>query len=79
MNLDGTGLVRVTRGQALDGYPTWSPDSRQIAFHRRVMGHVQIFAVDAHGGKPRRLTELSPLSFSGFPNWGRVPQSPLAR
>ncbi|WP_419932220.1 cell wall-binding repeat-containing protein [Candidatus Poriferisodalis sp.] len=33
-DVDGTNLTRITEGTVEDDYPTWSPDSTQIAFHR---------------------------------------------
>jgi TolB protein len=33
MNLDGTGLTRLTYNENRDGYPAWSPDGSKIAFY----------------------------------------------
>ena len=32
VNLDGTGLTRLTDNGANDGLPVWSPDGSSIAF-----------------------------------------------
>jgi hypothetical protein len=35
-----------------------------------VLGHVQIHVMNADGSGVKRLTDLSAVAFSGFPNWG---------
>jgi Tol biopolymer transport system component len=38
------------------GYPTWSPDSKQIAFHTSGVNEDRvIYSIDVDGGAPRRL------------------------
>ena len=32
MNADGSGVARLTDGEATDAGPAWSPDGRRIAF-----------------------------------------------
>ena len=73
MNADGSNLVRLTFNDVLDAEPTWSPDGKMIAFHRTVLDHVQVFVMQADGSNQTRITELSGVSFSGFPSWGRRP------
>jgi TolB protein len=71
MNADGTGLRRLTStGRYLT--PHWSPDGRQIVFHRAVgsSGRFQLFLINADGTGERQLTN-SP-GMNGFPNWGEV-------
>jgi serine/threonine-protein kinase len=74
MNADGSNQVRLTTNPGEDGFPSWSPDGRRIVFHRRVLGHGQVFTMNADGSDVKRRTELSPVAFSGFPNWGRAPR-----
>jgi TolB protein len=76
MNADGSNLVRLTFNDVLDAEPTWSPDGKMIAFHRTVLGHAQVFVMQADGSNQTRITELSRVSFSGFPSWGRRPSPP---
>lgn len=69
MNADGSEQVLLTRGPHQDTSPSWSPDGKRIVFQRVVLGHNQIFTINANGSGERRLTELSPVAFNGFPNW----------
>ncbi|MGH7569975.1 MAG: protein kinase domain-containing protein, partial [Gemmatimonadales bacterium] len=45
MNADGTNPVRLTVNPGEDGFPSWSPDGKMLAFHRRVLGHRQVFVM----------------------------------
>jgi TolB protein len=65
VNLDGTGLRRLTSG-VRDSYPAWSPDGRRIAFVRPYRTQWRVYVMSAGGGKPRRLP-LSPPA--GRPTW----------
>jgi len=72
MNADGSNPVRLTSPPGKDGHPSWSPDGKQITFHRTVLGHGQVYVMNADGSAVKRLTSLSSVAFSGFPRWGRV-------
>jgi TolB protein len=75
MNAEGTGLRRLTStGRYLT--PHWSPDGRQIVFHRAVggVGRFQLFVINADGTGERQLT--NPPGFNGFPNWGEIRSRP---
>ncbi|MES1246328.1 MAG: hypothetical protein ABUS54_01490 [Actinomycetota bacterium] len=65
MRVDGTGLRRLTTN-GRDGYPTWSPDGRQIAFIRPVGAGWKVFVMSASGGGARRLPQAPA---SGRPSW----------
>ena len=54
INLDGTGLGRLTAG-ASDSGPAWSPNGRRIAFYRRNA----IWTMRADGTRQRRLAPAS--------------------
>ncbi|MHB9009830.1 MAG: TolB family protein [Limisphaerales bacterium] len=50
---------QLTRSPRHDRHPTWSPDSRWLAFESNRDGDFQIYALSLEGGEPRRLTSLS--------------------
>lgn len=56
MNLDGTGLRRLTTNGS-DLAPAWSPDGKTIAFARPKWPAYQIWVVNSDGTNPRPLTE----------------------
>jgi WD40-like Beta Propeller Repeat len=58
MNVDGSGLRRLTRGDS-SAYPIWSPNSRRIAFLRGYPP--EVWVMNADGSGQRRLA-------SGFPS-----------
>jgi Tol biopolymer transport system component len=54
---DGGGLETVTASRQQPFDSDWSPDGRTIAFVRANGGRAQLLAVDADGGKVRRLAK----------------------
>jgi len=46
---DGT-LTRLTRNDAIDTSPSWSPTGREISFTSDRSGSPQIYLMDAEGG-----------------------------
>ncbi|MFH1875207.1 MAG: Tol-Pal system beta propeller repeat protein TolB [Pseudomonadota bacterium] len=58
---------RLTKADAIDIAPTWSPGSNQIAFASERLGNLHLFKMNANGGAIQRLT------FVGYqndmPNW----------
>ncbi|HEY4457648.1 MAG TPA: S9 family peptidase, partial [Pseudonocardiaceae bacterium] len=55
--LDGSGRTRFTEGEQ-DTSPVISPDGTRVAFLRTVDGKPQLYVMPAHGGEPRKLTDL---------------------
>jgi dipeptidyl aminopeptidase/acylaminoacyl peptidase len=55
--LDGSGRTRFTQGEQ-DTSPVISPDGTRVAFLRTVEGKAQLYVMPAHGGEPRKLTDL---------------------
>jgi len=57
---DGSGLVNLTNHPAIDSYPVWSPDGRQIAFlsDRRGGGGMDVYVMNADGSQPRLVYAL---------------------
>jgi Tol biopolymer transport system component/predicted Ser/Thr protein kinase len=53
----GAHQVALTAlGPTAMGSPRWSPDGQTVVFDRYENGHSMIYAVNAEGGKPRRMT-----------------------
>ena len=67
MDIDGTGLTRLTDSDGWDGTPSWSPDGKQIVFASERLGSPAIFIMDADGSNQRSLT--SPDYASLMPVW----------
>jgi hypothetical protein len=65
INLDGTGLHRLTSG-ARDSFPAWSPDGKRVAFLRPTKAAWAVFTVPPSGGTPHRLQQAPS---SGRPQW----------
>ena len=70
MNADGTKQTRVTNHPALDAIPSWSQDSRRIAFVSDRIGKNQrrLFVVKPDGTGVRMLTRGA---FDMSPDWAR--------
>ncbi len=68
---DGSNPVQLTnRVGRHQGAPKWSPDGRWIAFDSQGEdGHISIFAVEATGGQPRKITTGPADDF--IPSWSR--------
>lgn len=49
MNSDGTGVINLTHDPSFDGWPSWSPDGRRIAFSSNRSDPYQIYIMNADG------------------------------
>ena len=61
MNLDRSGLRRLTEDPAFDWQPAWSPDGRTLFFTRRFTldpESADLYALDISTGTETRLTDL---------------------
>lgn len=67
MNVDGTGLLRLTDNTVNDTSPAWSPDGTKIAFVSRRDGNSEIYVMNANGSAQTRLTTSPEADFS--PAW----------
>ncbi|MDX6576289.1 MAG: hypothetical protein QOE96_2242 [Blastocatellia bacterium] len=72
INVDGTGLTRLTTAPADDTSPAWSPDGRKIAFatiRDRVPNEVnyEIYVMNADGSNQTRITNNT--KFDHSPAW----------
>ena len=57
MNVDGTGLIRLTSPDALSQSPAWSPDGQRIAFVTHRDGNFEIYSMRPDGLEQVRLTQ----------------------
>jgi LysM repeat protein len=69
VNMDGSGLKRLTNNSARDGLPTWSPDGKSIAFVSDRGGAWAIWAMEADGSGQRKLFDLGGGYGSGDYDW----------
>ena len=53
MNADGTGPANLSRDPSFDGWPSWSPDGRRIAFSSNRTDVYQVFVMAADGSDVR--------------------------
>ena len=67
VNVDGTGLQKLTSSAAIDSQPAWSPDGQRIAFASRRDGPFQIYVMNSDGSNQTRLTHSN--EHEQFPCW----------
>jgi Tol biopolymer transport system component len=63
MQADGSGLRKLTTGEASDEQPRWSSDGRQIVFISNRDKHLQLYVMDADGSHQRRLTQNDDIDY----------------
>ena len=69
MDADGGHPVNLTRNDAYDSAPAWSPDGRRIAFESDREGGVShLFVMNADGSGVEQLTD-SPAPWVYSPAW----------
>ena len=74
VNVDGSGLQRLTDDPADDGLPTWSPDGNVVAFVSNRGGTWAVWAMTSVGNDQQKLFDMegSPDGFVGTdPNASR--------
>jgi tetratricopeptide (TPR) repeat protein len=69
LEVDGSGLVRLTDSPAQDGLPAWSPDGLTIAYVSDEGGTWAVWAVDASGANRRKLFDIGGGGLAG--GWQR--------
>jgi len=67
INVDGSGLRRLSDSTVGASSPAWSPDGKKIAFTSRRSGNPEIYVMDTLGGNVIRLT--SNTAVDRFPVW----------
>ncbi len=55
MNMDGSGLLQLTKTREAESSPCWSPDSQTVCYVSREGGPAGIYTISAGGGRIRRL------------------------
>jgi len=67
MDADGSNQKRLTKNNADDYSPTWSPDGTKIAFSSKRDGNREIYVMNADGSNQKRLTKNNADDYS--PTW----------
>ena len=67
VNVDGTGLQRLTNDAGADVDPAWSPDGKRIAFSSDRAGSADIYVMDADGSNLVRRTQSG--NYNSSPAW----------
>jgi TolB protein len=67
VNRDGSGLKILTDGSGNMGFPSWSPDGRQIVYRASGKDSQGLFIITVATGAVRALTPAS--SHDNFPAW----------
>ena len=73
MDADGGNQQRLTENRVHEWAPSWSPNSKRIAFVTTRTGKAQIYVMDADGGNPQDLSNNRHRDFS--PAWLNSPFS----
>ena len=74
VDVEGGGLVNLTRSRGTDRAPVWSPDGRLIAFRSERTGKGEVYVMKADGSAQQRLTR-NPAPAGGpvwSPDGGRI-------
>jgi len=66
-SMDSGKVVSFPRFKGTNSTPTWSPDGSQLAFSSSMEGNPELYATDASGGHPKRLTYSKAVCIS--PAW----------
>jgi len=67
VNIDGSGLIKLTDDPERDIDPAWSPDGKKIAFASYREGHyAEIYIMNADGSNQTRITKTSGVA---SPDW----------
>jgi TolB protein len=76
MNVDGSGLRRLTNHPAADAVPTWSPTGSQIAFTSDRGGTPQIYIMSSTDGS--NLRKITSEGHADRATWAPAPYNEIA-
>jgi Tol biopolymer transport system component len=62
MNVDGTGMQKLTNDSAVDAAPSWFPDGKKIIFTSDRTGKFELYTMNADGSNQQPLKTTSPSS-----------------
>jgi dipeptidyl aminopeptidase/acylaminoacyl peptidase len=65
VKIDGSGLTRLTTGDAADTSPRWAPDGKSVFFLSSRSGSSQVWRLPAGGGEAEQVTKL-PLDVGSY-------------
>ena len=69
MDTDGSNIFNLTNYEGEDRHPCWSPDGKNIIFHRKPQGEPQqLWVMNADGSDAIKITEGPAVN--RFPAWG---------
>lgn len=68
INSDGSGLVRLTKGQSRNLSPVWSPDGRHILFYSDRSGSYELYEMTDEGMGIHPIFNQTQLKSTGFQN-----------
>ncbi len=59
MRTDGSAVRTMTQHQGIVTMPTWSPDSKRIAYQLRHRNSFEVYVIDTDNGSERTIADLS--------------------
>jgi Tol biopolymer transport system component len=68
VNVNATGLTRLTTDEGFDGFAAWSPDGSKIVFESDRTGVSQLWLMNADGSNQTQLT-FDPVPKDQVPDW----------
>lgn len=72
MDADGSNPVNLSKHEAYDGWPSWSPDGTKILFSSNRSGAIQVYVMDADGSNVQALVKSQgPEEEFTKPIWSR--------
>lgn len=67
VDITGSNLRQLTKGQGSNEDPAWSPDGRFLTFTSTRGGRSQVYVMDSDGSAPRLVADIPGASFT--PHW----------